>query len=164
MLSRVVLIVLCAMLAACGGGGGGSSSAIEAVAEAPASTGTGSDTTAETDTGSAEQTAPVTKTADLEVDAGFALSSSQLVPVDVSITGLNNANGYLSVCLLNELLEPDYDNCMVQSAMPDSRFQGTISVSTAISEVASAIWFLDLSEEPIIETHAVGPEGVQIAL
>lgn len=165
MCARIIFMMVVTLLSACGGGGGGSSSADAPAPEAtpPATTTPAPTTPAPTTPAPATPApSPAESTAQLKVDAGFSLASNRSVEVDVDISGLNNSNGYLSVCLLDDLLEVDYQSCLLRSSMADSKHLGSISLSTAVGRVATAIWFLDMSLDPIVDLHDLVDGGVVV--
>lgn len=156
MYTRIFAALLISTLTACGGGGGGSSDAPTPEANTPATT---TPPPAATPTPAMEvevaTVKEVTSTAELETSADFTLGSNRTLAIDVDITGLGNNNGYLSICALQGSSKPNYKNCMVRVAIDQSRYQGSVMLSTAVDRVASAIWFLDLSLEPLIQVHEV---------
>ena len=92
-------------------------------------------------------------TSDLVADSTFDLATHKKVSVNIDITGTNNTQGYLSICSAKADGAPDYEDCYLRTAVPDGTHQSTLLVGTNVGEVVSAIWFLDLSAEPVITRH-----------
>lgn len=152
-------------LTGCGGGGeGGSSSNPNSITP---------DTTSTAPQPLDQTPAPVTgnveTSADLKLTGEFALSSHFEVSVKIDISQLDNSSGYLSICPALETSSdggdgsgPDYDNCFVRTALPDSIYDSNLDVSTAQGIAYSAIWFLDREREALITRHDLTTGAIRL--
>jgi len=165
------LIVL--SLTGCGGGGGGSSELSSASPVATDAQPTpAQDNTPPPATENPQESVPVevTTTSDLVLADEFSLQSHVAVSVAIDIAGLENASGYLSICSQRDQgeaasgEEPDYQNCFIRTALGDSNYATTLNLSTAQKVAYSAIWFLDLSREPIITRHDLASGKITLSL
>jgi len=157
------------LLGGCGGGGGSSSDSAPAavqpppvVAEAPADPQPAPQTDPQPDQGSEELV--VETTSDLVADSTFSLSSHKKVTVNVDISGMSNNQGYLSICAVTSAGTPDYEDCYLRTALPDASHQSELLVATNTTEVISAIWFLDLSAQPVITSHDLANNELTLTL
>ena len=139
----VLIGLVSLMIVACGGDG---SESAPTIAKAPS---------IETVATPEPQPEPlvVNTTSDLVADSTFELPSHRNVSVNVDISGTNNNQGYLSICRMKSDGTPDYEDCYLRTALPDGSHQSKLWVATNVQAVVSAIWFLDLSAEPVITRH-----------
>jgi len=107
--------------------------------------------------------------AELTLASEFTLNSHVKIPVHIDISGLNNTSGYLSICSRLEVPEdneqtgePDYGNCFVRTALPESVFDSNLDLSTAQGVAYSAIWFLDQAQEALITRHDLTNGGIRV--
>ena len=144
------------LIVGCGGGGGGSESA-PAAAQPPVVV---------TDVTPDSVPAPVIieATSDLVADSTFDLATHKNVSVNIDISGTNNSQGYLSICGAKADGTPDYEDCYLRTALPDGSHQSTLSVGTNVLELVSAIWFLDLSAEPVITRHDLAASQLTLSI
>lgn len=132
------------LIVGCSGGGGGE--------PAPAAAAASSIGTVATP---APQPEPIVinTTSDLVADATFDLANHKNISVNVDISGTHNSQGYLSICRMRSDDAPDYEDCYLRTALPDGSHESTLLVATNIQVVVSAVWFRDLSAEPIVTRH-----------
>ena len=143
------------LIVGCGGGGGSEST--PAVAEPP-------EVVAETTPDPMPEPVPIEATSDLVADATFNLASHKSVSVNVDISGRNNNQGYLSICTAKGDGTPDYEDCYLRTAIPDGSHQSELLVATNVQAVVSAIWFLDLSAEPVITRHDLAAGQLTVSI
>jgi len=150
-------------LSGCGGGGGSSSAAAPEQSAAEVPTQPPVDPQPEP-----TDPAPVSATSELTAANEFTLDSYLEVPVEIDITAINNASGYLSICsALNEGSDdagPDYDNCFIRTALPNSTYENSLDLSTAEGVAYSAIWFLDQTNSPVINRHDLSDGSIRLVL
>ena len=147
---------LCLLIVGCGGGGGGSESA-PAAAQPPVVV---TDATPDP----LPEPVVIEATSDLVADSTFDLATHKKVSVNIDISGTNNTQGYLSICSAKADGAPDYEDCYLRTAVPDGTHQSTLLVGTNVGEVVSAIWFLDLSAEPVITRHDLAASQLTLSI
>lgn len=161
-LSSIALLIL----AGCGGGGSTNSDAISSAAEVspPEVTETVTEAVTEDLPNPQTEMATVETTSDLVAASSFNLASHKKVSVSVDISGMNTNQGYLSVCAATISGQPNYEDCYLRTALPNGNHQTELLVATNINEAVSAIWFLDLSQEPVITNHDLSGNQLVLSL
>ena len=157
-LGSIALLVL----AGCGGGGSTNSDAISSAAEVSSPEVT--ETVTEDLPNPQTEMATVETTSDLVAASSFNLASHKKVSVSVDISGMNTNQGYLSVCAATISGQPNYEDCYLRTALPNGNHQTELLVATNINEAVSAIWFLDLSQEPVITNHDLSGNQLVLSL
>ena len=165
-LSSIALLIL----AGCGGGGSTNSDAISSAEEVSPPEVTETVTEAVTEAVTEDLPNPQTEmatvetTSDLVAASSFNLASHKKVSVSVDISGMNTNQGYLSVCAATISGQPNYEDCYLRTALPNGNHQTELLVATNINEAVSAIWFLDLSQEPVITNHDLSGNQLVLSL
>ena len=157
-LSSIALLIL----AGCGGSGSTNSDAISSAAEVSSPEVT--ETVTEDLPNPQTEMATVETTSDLVAASSFNLASHKKVSVSVDISGMNTNQGYLSVCAATISGQPNYEDCYLRTALPNGNHQTELLVATNINEAVSAIWFLDLSQEPVITNHDLSGNQLVLSL
>jgi|GEM_PF-3096862 len=148
------------LIVGCGGGGGSSESA-PAAAQPPVVV---TDATPDPLPDPQQEPVVIEATSDLVADSTFDLATHKNVSVNIDISGTNNSQGYLSICSAKADGAPDYEDCYLRTALPDGTHQSTLLVGTNVLEVVSAIWFLDLSAEPVITRHDLAASQLTLSI
>jgi len=170
-LFTTAMVVTALVLGGCGGGGGSASAGTqppEVVAQPEPAESEVPSPTPEAEANPAP--APITATSELVLSNDFSLQSHTSVEVSIDINSLDNSSGYLSICSVlntddaNSEEAPDYKNCFVRTAIPASAYEATLDLSTAEGVAYSAIWFLDLSREPVITRHDLTGGSIQLTM
>ncbi|XOV90616.1 MAG: hypothetical protein ACFHX7_12210 [Pseudomonadota bacterium] len=158
---KIVVATTSMLLAGCGGGGGGgggdnASAARTDVAAvetppvvtpvtAPASGIVASEP---------EVAAAISRTAELVASNEFSFTSSYQLELNVNRAEVAAVPQYLTVCRQSEVgseaKETGYEACLLRSPMPTGRFEGTVSVTSDVDQLAIALWRFDGTSPEIV--------------
>jgi hypothetical protein len=91
----------------------------------------------------------------IKIASDFSLISTNDIDIEIVIASYPNSPAYLSICHEKQNsnpLEIDYENCIIRSAMKSGYFLGSFKLPAHKVKLHAALWFYDLSIEPITQT------------
>ncbi|WOC24758.1 hypothetical protein LY624_08950 [Pseudoalteromonas sp. N1230-9] len=140
-MKHYTLVILSLFLSACGGGSGSSTESASSTVPEVSTVTTQPETPANTSIG-------VETMLDLNIAPEFDLSSKMQLRVNVDLQ-MGDNKAYLNICLKGEDGKADYNQCLLRTALEQSKLSATLMLANSSLELVAEIWFYDTQNEPL---------------